>query len=113
MDRVQRVLLFGAGVAMLMLALGRERQSPVRYFRPNPLNRVDGSRTTREARMARALTSLQIARKRFPGLGPRIAAFASTVTAEQARALRASDQAALHRRRLAELRAMYVRPPDR
>jgi hypothetical protein len=94
MDRWMRVLLFGVGVAMLMLAAGRLR-------------------SLEEASMADTLT-LGGVRKRLAGaLGARFRATARTLTEEQTLALRAADRAGLPRQRLAELRAMYVRPLDR
>lgn len=94
MDRWMRILLFGAGVAMLMLASGRRR-------------------VVTEASMTHALELPNISRRRFTGLSARIGAIASTLAAEQTLALRATDRAALPRRRLSELRTMYVRPLDR
>jgi hypothetical protein len=63
--------------------------------------------------MGPALASPQVTRRGFFGFGARIGAIVSAVAAEQALALRAADKAALQRRKLTELRAMYVRPLDR
>jgi hypothetical protein len=112
MDPTMRVLLLAIGVAMLMLAAGRQRPSPVRSLRPIPYDLAETSRSRRESDMDQALTSPQITRKGLSGLGALIGAIVSIVGEEQALALRAADQAALHRRKLAELRAMYVRPLD-
>ena len=109
MDRVTRVLLFGVGVAMLMLAIGRRRLSPVRFLRPAPPALAVTSRCKKESEMDQALASPQ---EGFSGISALIGAIASAVGAEQALALRAADKATLHRRKLAELRAMYVRPLD-
>lgn len=62
--------------------------------------------------MAYALDLPKTSHTGFAGFCARIGAVASTVAAEQALALRAADQATLPRRKLDELRAMYVRPLD-
>ena len=112
MDGWTRFLLFGAGAALLMLAVSSQRRSPVRFARPIPFNRVGGSRSTKEAKMAHALDLPKTTHTGFSALCARVGAVTSTVAAEQALALRAADQAALPRRRLDELRAMYLRPLD-
>jgi hypothetical protein len=63
--------------------------------------------------MGQALTSQQITRRGFFGFGARIGAIVTTMAAEHALALRAANKAALQRRKLTELRAMYVRPLER
>ena len=111
MDRAMRVLLFGVGMAMVMLAVSRQRLAPARSLRP--AGPAQSSRDQRESNMDGALESPQINRSIFSSLGALLGAFADTLKTEQALALRATEKAALHRRKLAELRAMYVRPLDR
>lgn len=113
MDRWMRVLLFGAGVAMLMLATDRLRLSSVRFLRPVPSDQEKDPRSTKEANMTHASVLPQSNRRSFTGLFARIRAVASMMAAEQTLALHAAHRAALSRRKLEALRAMYVRPLDR
>jgi len=114
MDRMTRAFLFAVGAAVLMLAVGRQRLSPGRFLRPLSSDLLGGSRSSKkELNMDQALASPQTTLESSPSLTAGIGAIASTVAAEQELALRAANKAALHRRNVAELRAMYVRPLDR
>ena len=113
MDRWARIDLFRMGLAKLMLATSRLRLAHLPVLHAIPSGRQKSSGITSEAEMTRALELPPTTTQGLTGAAERIGAIASTVAAEQTLALHAAEKAALPRRKLAELRAMYVKSPDR
>src|SRR5262245_42703164 len=81
MDRWMRVLLFGVGATVALLTARRLRLSPIRFLRP--IDREEGSLSTKEMKMAHALELPKTARGGFTDLSARLGALASRVAAEQ------------------------------
>lgn len=115
MDRTIKAFLVAAAVAVVVLMARRtNRLLPVAFFGPFSIDPVEtsNSRQSLEASMTQALQLPQTDRPGFSSLPAAIRAIARAWVHDHTLALRAATKAALPRKNLAELRAMYARPFD-
>jgi len=101
----------------MIVTAARDRLYPllVAFFRPFSIHPLKAAnlRGSPEDTMAHALPFQATSRRTLGGVRAAIRAISGAVSAEHTLALRAATKAALPRRSLAEVRAMYVSPLER